>query len=224
MSKSIDQIKQVEAGREKKRLKNKPPQPVPVTNEPQENNAALKPDSQKLIKEPPVVIAKDAASASNDTPPPAKEQTTIPPVLTKASAPQAVGLTTGLIFLALCIAALAAVFYRTHYQFSTAAKASSIAIENLEKDMNRVKNTLLEDEDKTSGIELKVQTLNSEIDKLSQLANGMTTQINALESAKDSQQATIETLLKEKDSLINRIGALQTELESLKETNNKKGQ
>lgn len=220
MSKFLDQIKQVEAERERKRLKNKPPQPITVANEPQDNNIAFKPDSQKLGQEPPGVIEKDAASANNNTPPPAKEQTTITPVLTKAPAAQAIGL----IFLALCIAALAAVFYRTHSQFSTVAKASAIAIENLEKDMNRVKNTLLEDEDKTTGIDLKVQALNSEIDKLSQSANGLTTRVSALESAKDNQQATIETLLKEKDSLVNRIGALQTELESLKEKNNKKGQ
>jgi len=90
--------------------------------------------------------------------------------------------------------------------------------------MSRVKTTLLEDEDKTSGIELKVQTLNSEIDKLSQVANGMATQISALESAKDNQQTTIEALLKEKDGFMNKIAALQAGLESLKETNNKKGQ
>lgn len=224
MSKFLDQIKQVEAERERKRQKNKPPQPIPVTNEPQDNNIAFKPDSQKLGQEPPGVIKKDAASTNNNTPPPAKEQTTITPVLTKAPAAQAVGLKIGLIFLALCIAALATIFYRTHSLFSTAAKASAIAIENLAKDMNRVKNTLLEDEDKTTDIDLKVQALNSEIDKLSQSVNGLTTRVSELESAKDSQQSTIETLLKEKDSLVSRIGALQTELESLKEKNNKKGQ
>ncbi|HAH21490.1 MAG: hypothetical protein A2Y00_03540 [Omnitrophica WOR_2 bacterium GWF2_43_52] len=224
MSKFLDQIKQVEAERERKRLKNKPPQPAPVTRAPQENNAALTPDSQTLTQESPTVIAKNAASTNNDTARPEKEQSNITPALTKAPARQAVGFMVGLIGLSLCLAALAAVFYQEHAKLITTAKAYSIAIENLEKDMSRVKTTLLEDEDKTSGIELKVQTLNSEIDKLSQVANGMATQISALESAKDNQQTTIEALLKEKDGFMNKIAALQAGLESLKETNNKKGQ
>lgn len=128
------------------------------------------------------------------------------------------------LLISLCLLIFLLLLSGAHYKLFSTQKNNSQKIESVYMDLERAKKTILDSKDGVSDIYTHIKTLGIAIDKFATSTSALNAKLEKLENSKDASDTAVENLIKAKNTLFNKLSAIEAELDILKEKTSSKNQ